>query len=80
MNSSLVKAAPLGDFAEVSVLFAGWETKFQTLVSQRRPIKLDIYPNPDTLSKVNDRLCQQGYRDLVLERDRWQHFLVPNPN
>ena len=80
MNSSLVKAAPQGDFAEVSVLFAGWETKFQTLVSQRRPIKFDVYPNPDVLSRVNDRLCQQGYKDLILEKDRWQHFLVPNTN
>ncbi len=80
MNSSLVKAAPQGDFAEISVLFAGWETRFQTLVSQRRPIKFDIYPNPDLLSKINNRLDQQGYTDLVLEKDRWLHFLVPDPN
>lgn len=80
MNSSLVKAAPQGDFAEVSVLFAGWETKFQTLISQRRPIKLDTYPKPDLLSKIGERLSQQGYKDLVLEKDRWQHFLVPNSN
>ena len=25
-------------------------------------------------------LNQQGYKDLILEKDRWQHFLVPNPN
>jgi hypothetical protein len=80
MNRSFVKAAPPGDFAEVSVLFTGWETMFQTLVRQRRPIKFDIYPNPDILSKVNDLLCQQGYRDLVLEKDPWQHFLIPNAN
>lgn len=80
MNSSLVKAAPQGDFAEVSVLFTGWETKFQTLIRQRRPIKFDIYPRPDILSTVNDRLNQQGYKDLILEKDRWQHFLVPDPN
>lgn len=80
MNSSLVKAAPQGDFAEISVLITGWETKFQTLVNQRRPIKFDIYPRPDILSRVNDSLNQQGYKDLILEKDRWQHFLVPNPN
>ena len=79
MNTSLVKTAPQGDFAEVSVLFSGWETKFQLLVSQKRPIKLDIYPQPGILSKVSDRLRQQGYRDLILEKDRWQHFLVPKP-
>ena len=80
METSLVKTTPQGNFAEVSVLFTDWETKFHTLVSQKRPIKLDIYPNPDILLQVKDRLKQQGYHDLILERDRWQHFLVPNQN
>jgi hypothetical protein len=80
MNTSLVKSAPQGDFAEVSVLMKGWETKFQTLVSQKRPIKYDMYPLPNIPPEFESSLHQQGYNDLVLEADRWQHFLVPNPN
>jgi hypothetical protein len=78
MNTSLVKTAPQGDFAEISVLMQGWEIKFQMLVSQKQPVKFDMYPRPDIPPEINERLNQQGYNDLVLENDRWQHFLVPN--
>jgi hypothetical protein len=78
MNTSLVKLVPQGDFVEVSVLMKGWEIKFQTLVSQKRSIKYDMYPLPGIPFEIKDRLDQQGYQDLVLDNDRWQHFLVPN--
>ena len=80
MNTSLVKSVPQGDFVEVSVLMKDWETKFQMLVSQKRPIKYDMYPMPSIPQEFENRLAQQGYRDLVLESDQWQHFLVPNSN
>ena len=80
MNTSLVKSAPQGDFVEVSVLFRGWETKFQTLVNQKRAIKYDMYPMLNIPEEFRNRLSQEGYQDLILENDRWQHFLVPNPN
>ena len=80
MNTTLVKSAPQGDFVEVSVLMKDWETKFQMLVSQKRPIKYDMYPMPNIPQEFKNRLSQQGYRDLILENDRWQHFLVPNSN
>ena len=57
-----------------------WETQFQTFVSQRRPIKYDMYPLLGIPQEFKNRLVQQGYKDLVLENDRWQHFLVPNSN
>ena len=78
MNTALVKTAPPGDFAEISVLMQGWEIKFQALVSQKRPIKYDMYPHPNIPPEIRDHLNQQGYQDLILESDRWQHFLVPN--
>jgi hypothetical protein len=78
MNISLVKAAPPGEFAEVSVLMNGWQTKFEALVSQNRPIRYDMYPMPGIPPELCQRLDQQGYSDLVLEKDRWQHFLVPS--
>jgi hypothetical protein len=80
MNTSLVKTVPQGDFAEVSVLMQGWEIKFQMLVSQKQPIKYDMYPRPNIPPEICDRLNQQGYKDLILESDRWQHFLVPISN
>jgi hypothetical protein len=80
MNISLVKTVPQGDFAEISALMQGWEIKFQTLVSQRRPIKYDMYPRPNIPPEIRDRLAQLGYKDLILENDRWQHFLVPSAN
>ena len=80
MNTSLVKSVPQGDFVEVSVLVQDWETKFQKLVSDKRPIKYDMYPMPNIPDEFKNRLTQQGYRDLILESDQWQHFLVPNSN
>jgi hypothetical protein len=80
MNTSLVKSAPQGDFVEVSALMKDWETKFQSLVSQKRPIKYDMYPMPNIPPEFKNRLTQQGYQDLILENDRWQHFLIPTSN
>ncbi|MGD0086707.1 MAG: hypothetical protein ABSC24_06225 [Verrucomicrobiota bacterium] len=80
MNTSLVKSVPQGDFVEVSVLVQDWEIKFQMLVSEKRPIKYDMYPMPNIPDEFKNRLTQQGYRDLILESDQWQHFLVPNSN
>jgi hypothetical protein len=80
MNTSLVKNAPQGDFAEVSVLTQGWETQFLALVRQKQPIKYDMYPRPNIPPEICNLLNQQGYKELILENDRWQHFLVPNSN
>ena len=80
MNTSLVKSVPQGDFAEVSVLMSDWQKKFEALLSQNRPIKLDVYPLPNVMPSVSHSLDQHGYRDLVIENDRWQHFLLPDSN
>jgi hypothetical protein len=80
MNTSLVKSVPQGEFAEISVLTEGWEARFQTFVSEKRPIWYDMYPQPAIPQEIQNRLKQQGYCDLILESDRWQHFLVPSPN
>ena len=80
MNTSLVKVAPQGDFAEVSVLMNGWQNKFESLVSQNRPIKYDMYPMPQIPSEIRQRLTQKGYRDVIWEKDQWQHFLLPAVN
>jgi hypothetical protein len=80
MNTSLVKSAPQGDFVEISALMKGWETKFWLSVSQKQPIRYDMYPMPGIPQEFQDRLQQQGYQDLILESDRWQHFLIPKSN
>jgi hypothetical protein len=80
MNRSLVKSVPQGNFTEVSVLTNGWQTKLQLLVSQKQPIMYDMYPQPNIPQEIQNNLDQQGYSDLILEFDQWQHFLVPNSN
>ena len=39
-----------------------------------------MYPRPNIPQEIQTRLEQQGYCDLILENDRWQHFLVPHSN
>jgi hypothetical protein len=39
-----------------------------------------MYPLPSIPPEICQRLTQQGYRDLILEKDQWQHFLVPSSN
>jgi hypothetical protein len=80
MNSSLVKSVPQGDFAEISALVKNWEMKLRTLASEKKPIKFDVYPMSKVPSEIDILLNQQGYRDIILENDRWQHFLVPSAN
>ena len=78
MTTSLVKSVPQGGFAAVSVLRNGWQNEIELLVSQKRLINFDMYPLPSIPIEVSNQLDRQGYRDLVLESDQWQHFLVPN--
>lgn len=55
----------------------GWQNKMQMLVSQKQPIRYDVYPLPSIPQPIKDSLERQGYDDLILEKDQWQHFLVP---
>ena len=80
MNTSLVKSVPNGVFVEVSVLMRDWKNKFETLVSQKRPIRYDMYPLPGIPGEIRSDLDKNGYQDLILENDRWQHFLIPKSN
>jgi len=80
MNSSLVKSVPQGEFVEISALVKSWEAKLQAMASQKKAIKFDAYPIAKIPLGIFNVLKQQGYRDLILENDRWQHFLVPNSN
>jgi hypothetical protein len=57
----------------------GWEAAFQTFVSQNRAILFDHYPLPGFPEDIKTALARHGYHDHILENDRWQHFLVPNP-
>jgi hypothetical protein len=70
---------PQGDFVEVTPLRDGWEIKFRMLAGQKQPIKFDMYPKRNIPPELDILLTQEGYHDLVLENDRWQHFLMPKP-
>jgi len=77
MNTSFVKSVPQGDFADVSALRSGWQTQFQVCVSKKQPIKFDFYPLPSMPPEIEQNLELAGYRDLILENDQWQHYLLP---
>ena len=79
MNTSFVKFTPPGDFAEISALKTNWQAHLQTLISEMQPIKFDFYPLPNMPQEIKRKLEQAGYSDLILEKDQWQHFLVPKP-
>lgn len=68
---------PTGNFEAISVLLSGWESQFESLVTNKRPIRYDMYPLTHIPEKFQSRLKAGGYSDLVLENDRWQHFLIP---
>ena len=80
MNAAFVKLAPPGDFVEVSALRRDWQDQLQTLIGQKHRIKFDFYPLANFPGDIQERLKQNGYHDLILENDQWQHFLIPNPN
>ena len=61
-------------------MVAGWEARLHALASQQKKIKCDRYPLPNIPPEIQNRLRQQGYTELVLENDRWQHFFVPKSN
>lgn len=75
-----MKSVPGGDFAEISVLMENWETRFQTLIGQKQAIMFDMYPKSGFPDQIKEYLCRQGYHDLVINNDRWQHYLVPDSN
>ena len=79
MNVSFVNSVPHGEFAEISVLTHGWQNRFQSLISERRPIKFDFYPLPHLPVDVCQSVTQRGYHDIVVQQDQWQHFFVPGP-
>lgn len=78
MNKSFVKLKPQGDFTDVSALNRGWETKVHILVSEKRAIQFDMYPLESLPQEFVSALSRQGYHDLILQNDQWQHFLVPD--
>lgn len=77
MNTTLIKSVPSGDFEEVSIHMTDWHAYFLRLVQERKRIKYGLYTMPNIPHDIQDELSRQSYRDLILEDDHWQHFLVP---
>ena len=77
MNTALVKSVPEGEFEEVSIEHPGWREAFEAHITQRKPIKYQVYNMPNLSQEIKDALNKQNYLHLILESDHWQHFLVP---
>ena len=77
MNTALVKSVPEGEFEEVSIEHPNWREAFEALITQRKPIRYQVYTMPNLSREIQDALNKQSYVHLILESDQWQHFLVP---
>jgi len=80
MKTAFIKTVPQGNFVEISVLMNDWQARLQSLLAEKRSIKFDLFPQPQALEEFQKRLDQYGYRDLAIDNDRWQHFLMPESN
>jgi hypothetical protein len=80
MNLQIINTTPPGDFEEVSIHMQKWEDAFLNFVRQRKRIKYWLSTMPTIPENVQKELNEKRYRDLVLEQDKWQHFLVPLSN
>ena len=77
MNTALIKTVPPGDFEEVSIHTPDWCAHFLRLVQEGKRIRYGLYTMPNIPKDIQDELSRRSYRDLILEDDQWQHFLVP---
>jgi hypothetical protein len=77
MNTVIVKSIPPGDFEEINVYMPDWQTRFHKLVEEEKPIKYDVYTMPNLPKEIQDELGRRGYRHLILDNDKDQHFLYP---
>ena len=59
MNTSFVKSAPDGDFAEVTALIKGWEVQLHGLVNQKRAIWFDMYPMQGIPDEIKSTLSPE---------------------
>ena len=76
-NAALVKSPPPGDFAYVSSTNTDWSTRLLSLISQKRPVNYDFFPLHKFPDDVLEKVAQNGYQHLILEKDHWQHFFIP---
>ena len=77
MKRKVVKDVPLGDFEEISILMPQWATRFFALVANKRLIKFNLLNMPTLGQDIRNALNQKGYRELILQDDHDQHFLIP---
>lgn len=65
------------DFVEISEEMPDWEAIFLKLVQQAKHIKYQTYTMPEIPEYIEAELRRIGYRDIILEENHWQHFLIP---
>ena len=73
----LVKEAPLGEFEEISIEMLDWEAEFLDMVANQKLIKYNVYNMPTLSQDIKAALYMNEYRDLILQDDHDQHFLLP---
>ncbi len=77
MNHIIIPSVPPGDFEDISVDMPDWQARFLKLVQDEKAIKYDVYTMPNLSKEIQDELNKRGYRYLILDSDKNQHFLAP---
>ena len=77
VNTIIVKSLSAGDFEEISIQMADWQARFLKLVQEQKPIRYDVYTMPNLSGEIEEELSKHGYRHLILDDDKDQHFLAP---
>ena len=77
MNTIIIKSVPPGDFEDISIDMPDWQARFLKLVQDEKPIKYIVYTMPNLSKEIQDELSKRGYRDLILDSYKDQHYLAP---
>jgi hypothetical protein len=77
MNTIIIKSVSHGDFEEISIHMPDWQAQFRKLVQEEKPIRYDVYTMPNLAKEIQEELSKRGYRHLILDSDKDQHFLAP---
>src|SRR5271157_196088 len=77
MNAILIKSVPQGYFEEINIHMPDLQARLLKLVQEAKPIRYDVYTMPNLPKEIQEELSKRGYRHLILESDKDQHFLAP---
>jgi len=79
MKIEVIPALPpdVYQYQEISANSPDWKERFLNLIRQKKQIKYGRYTLQEIPKEIEIELIENGYKDVVVKGDIWQHFLVP---